>query len=99
MLPQTMKKRILGRIRRFEPGNAVKAEDFLGVVSRGSIDMALSSLVRDSQLRRILRGLYDNPNRRPHRARLLRCERSSFAKAVAEVYAAVFDRTTEIFTR
>lgn len=37
------------------------AKDFLDIASRGSIDMALSNLLRAGTIRRIRRGLYDFP--------------------------------------
>lgn len=37
------------------------AKDFLDIASRGTIDMTLSSLVREGSIRRVRRGLYDSP--------------------------------------
>jgi hypothetical protein len=58
---QTMQDHILKRIERLGPGNAFSAKDFLDIATRGSIDMALGSLVRKGRIRRIRRGLYDRP--------------------------------------
>lgn len=85
-MAQTMKKQILECIRRFEPGSAFMAKDFLGIASRGSIDMALSSLVRDSQIRRIRRGLYDVPKSNPGLGGLLSPGIDPTARALARRY-------------
>jgi len=53
---QTVKKQMLARIRRLGLGRAFVAKDFLDLASRGSIDMALSVLVRESVIRRVRRG-------------------------------------------
>ena len=58
---QTMKDQILARIKRLGEGRAFSAKDFLDIASRGTIDMALSSLTRSGTIRRIRRGLYDMP--------------------------------------
>jgi hypothetical protein len=39
-----MKNKVLERIHRFEHGRAFMAKDFLDIASRGTIDIALSSL-------------------------------------------------------
>jgi len=62
---QTMQDQILKRIDRLGPGNAFSAKDFLDIATRGSIDMALGSLVRKGTIRRIRRGLYDRPKTNP----------------------------------
>jgi hypothetical protein len=58
---QTMKDKVLARIERLDAGKAFSAKDFLDIASRGSIDMALSTLTRTNQIRRVRRGLYDRP--------------------------------------
>src|SRR3569833_359277 len=58
---QTMKDIVLARIERLDAGKAFSAKDFLVFASRGSIDMALSTLTRTNQIRRVRRGLYDSP--------------------------------------
>lgn len=58
---QTMRDQILTRIKRFGEGKAFSAKDFLDIASRGTIDMALASLIRMGAIRRIGRGLYDIP--------------------------------------
>src|SRR5258708_34631843 len=61
----TMKKKILDRMRRFEPGRAFMAKDFLDIASRGTIDVTLSALIQDHTIRRVRRGLYDIPKVNP----------------------------------
>jgi hypothetical protein len=58
---QTMRDQIFGRIERLGPGKAFSAKDFLDIASRGTVDMAFGSLMRDGKIRRIRRGLYDMP--------------------------------------
>lgn len=58
---QAVKDRILGRIRRKPAGYAFSPKDFLDLGSRGSIDMALSTLVQAGLVRRVSRGIYDCP--------------------------------------
>src|SRR6266404_8234132 len=62
---QTMKQKILGRIRRFELGRAFMAKDFLDIASRGTVDVTLSTLLRNGTIRRVRRGLYDRPKINP----------------------------------
>lgn len=62
---QTVRNKIFNRIQRFTPGRAFVAGDFLDIASRGSIDMALSALLRDNVIRRVRRGLYDVPKVNP----------------------------------
>ena len=56
-----MKESVLARIRRLGPGKSFMAKDFLDIATRGSVDMVLSSLLREGAIRRIRRGLYDVP--------------------------------------
>lgn len=58
---QTMRDQIFGRIERLGAGKAFSAKDFLDIASRGTVDMAFGSLMRDGKIRRIRRGLYDMP--------------------------------------
>lgn len=58
---QTMKDKVLARIERLDAGTAFSAKDFLDIASRGSIDVALSTLAQTNQIRRVRRGLYDRP--------------------------------------
>jgi len=58
---QTVKDKMLGQIRRRPAGYAFSAKDFLNLGTRGSIDMALSSLIQAGVVRRITRGIYDSP--------------------------------------
>ena len=83
MLAQTMKNQMHARIRRFDPGRAFVAKDFLDIASRGTIDMALSSLVRDGKIRRIRRGLYDVPKSNPRLGGVLGPDIDQTARALA----------------
>jgi hypothetical protein len=56
-----MRDQILARIKRLGEGKVFSAKDFLDIASRGTIDMALGSLIRNGTIRRIRRGLYDLP--------------------------------------
>jgi hypothetical protein len=58
---QTMRDQIVTRIERLGEGKAFSAKDFLDIASRGTIDMALTSLTRRGIIRRVRRGLYDMP--------------------------------------
>jgi hypothetical protein len=58
---QTMRDQIFARIDKLSPGKAFSAKDFLDIGSRGTVDMAFGSLMRDGTIRRIRRGLYDMP--------------------------------------
>lgn len=78
-----MKNQMLQRIHRFKPGRAFVAKDFLDIANRGSIDVALSSLVRDGQIRRIRRGLYDAPKSNPALGGVLRPDIDEAARALA----------------
>ena len=57
----TVKRRILTRMKDGDPGKAYSPKDFLDLGSRGSVDVALSQLVDAGSIRRIIRGLYDYP--------------------------------------
>lgn len=83
MVAQTMTKKVLGRIRRFESRRVFMAKDFLDVASRGSIDMALSSLLRDGKIRRIRRGLYDVPKSNARLGGVLSPDIDQTARALA----------------
>jgi hypothetical protein len=80
---QTMKKQILGRIRRFKPGHVFVAKDFLDVASRGTVDMTLSTLLRDRVIRRVRRGLYDVPKVNPGLGGALSPDIDQAARALA----------------
>ena len=62
---QSMRDQIVARIERLGEGKAFSAKDFLDIASRGTIDMALTSLTRHGTIRRIGRGLYDMPKVNP----------------------------------
>src|SRR5260370_12414839 len=80
---QTMKNRIFDRIRRFAPGRAFMAKDFLDIASRGTVDMTLSTLVRDRVIRRVRRGLYDVPKVNPDLGGTLSPDIDQAARALA----------------
>lgn len=56
-----MRDKIVARIEKLGPGKAFSAKDFLDIASRGTVDMAFGSMMRDGKIRRIRRGLYDMP--------------------------------------
>ena len=62
---QTMRDQIISRIERGGAGRAFTPKDFLDIASRGTIDMALTSLTRSGTIRRVGRGLYDMPKVNP----------------------------------
>lgn len=80
---QTMRDRIVARIERLGAGKAFSAKDFLDIASRGTIDMALSSLTRDGKIRRIRRGLYDMPRINPALGGKLSPDIDEAARAIA----------------
>jgi hypothetical protein len=86
MAAQTMKNQVFERIRHFKPGRAFMAKDFLDIASRGTIDMALSTLVREGRIRRIRRGLYDVPKSNPALGGVLSVDIDQTARALARRY-------------
>lgn len=80
---QTIKNRIFDRIRRLAPGRAFMAKDFLDIASRGTVDMTLSTLVRDRVIRRVRRGLYDVPKVNPDLGGTLSPDIDQAARALA----------------
>jgi Family of unknown function (DUF6088) len=80
---KTMKQQILERIERLGSGKAFMAKDFLDIASRGTIDMALSSLVREGTIRRVRRGLYDSPKVNPSLGGALSPDIDEAAQALA----------------
>ena len=83
---QTVKKKMLARIRRLGPGRAFVAKDFLNIASRGSIDVALSALFRENVIRRVRRGLYDLPKTNPDLGGALSPDIDQMARALARRY-------------
>jgi hypothetical protein len=57
----TIADRIVRRIQNKGHGFAFTAKDFLDLGNRGSVDVALSSLAKAGQIRRVCRGVYDYP--------------------------------------
>ncbi len=80
---QTMRGQIVARIERLGEGKAFSAKDFLDIASRGTIDMALGSLVRNGTIRRIRRGLYDVPKVNPALGGKLSPDIDEAAQAIA----------------
>src|SRR5208283_3575701 len=80
---QTMRDQILARINRLGEGNPFSAKDFLDIASRGTIDMAMSSLTRNGILRRIRRGLYYMPKINPALGGELSPDIDEAARAIA----------------
>ncbi len=56
-----MADKIMKRVRGKGRGWAFTPRDFIDFGTRGSVDMALSRLVKSGQIRRVGRGLYDYP--------------------------------------
>ena len=80
---QTMRHKIVARIERLGRGKAFFAKDFLDIASRGTIDMALGSMVRNGTIRRIGRGLYDMPKVNPDLGGQLSPDIDEAARAIA----------------
>lgn len=80
---QTMQKKILRRIKRFELGKAFSAKDFLDIASRTTIDVALAKLATEGKIRRIRRGLYDTPKFNPTLGGKLSPDIDEAAQAIA----------------
>jgi hypothetical protein len=80
---KTTRQLIVNRIARLGVGKAFVAKDFLDIASRGTIDMTLSSLIREGSIRRIRRGLYDSPNVNPSLGGTLSPDIDETARALA----------------
>lgn len=80
---QTMRNQIVARIDRLGAGKAFSAKDFLDIASRGTVDMALGSLMRSGKIRRIGRGLYDMPKINPELGGQLSPDIDETARAIA----------------
>ena len=57
----TARENILCNIKKLGRGSAFTAKDFSDVAARGTVDVNLSRLASEGIIRRIGRGLYDNP--------------------------------------
>ena len=82
---QTAKNAIVRRIRRSGPG-AHSWPRTSSIANRGSIDMALSALLRDKIIRRIRRGLYDVPKMNPALGGILSPDIDQTARTIARRY-------------
>src|ERR1700693_3324580 len=80
---QPMRDQIVARIERLGEGKAFSAKDFLDIASRGTIDMALTSLTRRGIIRRVRRGLYDMPKVNPTLGGKLSPDIDEAARAIA----------------
>jgi hypothetical protein len=80
---QTMRDQIVARIERLGAGKAFSAKDFRDIASRGTIDMALTSLTRLGMIRRVRRGLYDMPRVNPALGGKLSPDIEEAARAIA----------------
>ena len=58
---KSVKDKIQSRIERQEAGYAFSAKDFLRDFQRYEVDVALSSLVKEGIIRRIIPGIYERP--------------------------------------
>ena len=67
--PPDLKKQIAGRIQA-APDDVWTPIDFLGLGSREAVDKALQRLAHSGQVRRLDRGLYDQPRRNPLTGRM-----------------------------
>lgn len=56
--------KVYDRIVRWGYGSAFVARDFMRIVSRGSVGVALSTLMKEGHIRRVIHGVYDYPARR-----------------------------------
>jgi hypothetical protein len=83
---KTMRQQIVDRIERLGAGKAFMAKDFLDIASRGTIDMTLSSLIREGSIRRVRRGLYDSPHVNPSLGGALSPDIDETARALARRY-------------
>ena len=63
--PQSIESRIFSRIKRWGPGTVVLPSHFVDIGSREAVGIALHRLVKDGQLRRLSRGIYDLPRTDP----------------------------------
>jgi hypothetical protein len=80
---QSIKDKILTRIRRNGRGRAYSSKDFLDIGSRASVDHALSALTKSGQIRRLSRGIYDYPKVNLELGGQLSPDYDSVARAIA----------------
>ncbi len=58
---KSIKEKIFSKIRKLGAGYAFSAKDFLNDFKRYEVDVALSTLMKEGTIRRILVGIYDLP--------------------------------------
>lgn len=75
--------RIVKRIQNKGHGFAFTAKDFLDLGSRGSVDVALSSLAKSGKIRRVCRGVYDYPKYSEFLGKVLAPDFDQVAHAIA----------------
>jgi len=61
----SVQEQVLSRVRAGGSGAIFVPMDFLGLGGRAAVDQALSRLVRNGDLRRLARGVYDRPVQHP----------------------------------
>lgn len=83
---QSIEIRIGARIRRKGIGWVFSQHDLIDIGSRTAIDLALHRMVRKSQIRRVIRGIYDAPTFSPLLGKVV----SPGVHAVAEALARKF---------
>ena len=79
---KSIQEQILSRIRTKRRGTIFVPMDFLDLGGRAAVDQALSRLVRNGDLRRVARGVYDRPVQH-HRLGALSPSLASVAAAIA----------------
>lgn len=63
--PQSVDSKVLRRARAHGRGSVFSPRDFLDLGSRRAVDLVLHRLVKKGAVRRLARGLYDQPNTHP----------------------------------
>jgi len=66
MARATYTRQILNRIHQAAFGDVFLISDFLDIAPEGAVKMALSRLVDESVIRRVMRGVYDKPKYSDH---------------------------------
>ena len=85
---KSIEAKIKNRITKIKTGSVVTPAHFLDIGSRQAVDIALHRLVKNNQLRRIARGLYDSPREDPDLGLL--------APSVDEIVKAVQERDNTV---
>ncbi len=64
-MQQSIEKKVLTQIKAKGRGSVFTPNDFLGIGNRTAIDQALGRLTKTGIIRRLVRGLYDYPEKHP----------------------------------